>query len=138
MKPLLFLTAMALPVAWGYNSSSDCIGCFTSKYSNKFCLKNFGASSGFCCDKSSTTDYCSSSRYYCSDNAPNDAVKLSYCPWIDNKCYGKAVTTIQINEKHDGATTMLFTTNNVCSWRLRSIPEYYFNKQIQINIETAN
>ena len=33
---------------------------------------------------------------------------------------------------------MLFTTNSVCSWKLRSIPEYHFNKQIKIDIETTS
>ncbi len=131
----LFLAALtASMVSAGYTVTDSCTTCYNAKYSNKFCLTSWASTSGYCCDKAVTTDYCSSERYFCSDNAPNTAVKLSYCPFIPSKCYGKAIETLDTNIEKIGATTLAFTTNDVCSWRIRSTSEYYFNKQVKVEI----
>ena len=138
MKVLLLILLFLAPEVKLYTTTSNCLGCLNAKYSNKFCLTNWASQTGYCCDKSVIADYCSSERYYCSDNAPNAAVKLSYCPFNPAKCYGKPVDTLDVNLVHTGATTLAFTKDDVCSWRLRSISEYYFNKQIKIVVEQTN
>jgi hypothetical protein len=85
-----------------------------------------------------TSDYCSNSRYFCSDNAPNNAVKLSYCPFVESQCFGKPVSSLSDNSIHTGATTMAFTINSVCAWRIRAQSEYFFNKQIKVTVEAKN
>ena len=135
MKALLFL----LPgLTAAYNLSTNCISCFTQSTQNKFCLENWASTQGYCCNRSNGADYCSSSMYFCSDNALNDAVKLSYCPFNPTQCYGKPISTLEDNSLQLGATTINFTLNSVCSWQLRPQSEYYFNKQIVISIVQTN
>ena len=117
-----------------YNVSSDCYICFSQNTVNKFCLQNWASTEGYCCNTGNTSDYCSSSMYFCSDNAPNDAVKYSYCPFKPELCYGKPINTLEDNSVQLGATTINFTINSVCAWQLRPQSEYYFNKQIKVNI----
>ena len=132
------MAAVAVGLVRSYTSTSNCIACFNTRYSYKFCLTNWASTTGYCCDKSLQTDYCSSERYYCSDNAPNNAVKLSYCPFNSAKCYGKPIDTLDVNIVQTAATTLAFTKDDVCSWKLRAVSEYYFNKQIKVMIETTN
>ena len=133
---LFFL--LITPFCKGFNTSSSCMSCFNANSNYKFCLQNWASTSGYCCNKLSTTDYCANSRYFCSDQAPNDAMKLSFCPFIPAQCYGQAIATLDENSVKTGATTAAFGVDSVCSWKLRATSDYYFNKKIRVSVETAN
>ena len=53
-------------------------------------------------------------------------------------CYGKPITILEDDSLNTAATTLTFAKDNVCSWRLRSVSEYYFNKQIKVEITAVN
>eukprot|EP00347_Sterkiella_histriomuscorum_P014283 403361472 len=101
-------------------------------------MQSWLSTTGYCCDKSNTADQCSSSRYLCSDTAPNLPMRLNFCPFQQNLCYDKAQNTLTDNSKHTAATSNFFGNNNVCAWKIKTITDYYFNKKIIVEIKEAN
>lgn len=101
-------------------------------------MQSWFSTTGYCCDKTNTADVCSSTRYFCTDAAPNSIMQYNYCPFNQTLCYDKAQTTLIDNSQHTGATSNFFGNNHICAWKIKTTSDYYFNKKIVIDFAKVN
>ena len=87
---LLIIVITILGGSNAYTTSTSCVSCLKAKTSNKWCMMSFDSTSGYCCDKDNTSDYCTSSRYMCTDKALTPAMKYNFCPFSQTYCSNSA------------------------------------------------
>jgi hypothetical protein len=104
-------------------------------------------SSGYCCNVSDTSDYCSTSNtYLCTDRAKTTSMKYYMCPNPSTKCYstspeeafsGGSNTKILYtndNTQQQAGTILGFGKNDLCGWRIVATTPYVTSKSIQLDI----
>ena len=93
-------------------------------------MESFDSTTGYCCDKNSTSDYCTSTRYMCTDRALTPAMKYNFCPFSQSYCSNSPQQELKDNTVHSEATTYMFGRDNVCTWRIKVGSDYQFMKKI--------
>mmetsp|Transcript_15587 Transcript_15587/g.11349 ORF Transcript_15587/g.11349 Transcript_15587/m.11349 type:complete len:175 (+) Transcript_15587:2-526(+) len=139
--------------ARGYTTTSDCWSCLnpTDAYTtNKYCSSVEGLSTGYCCNVTSSSDYCASSSYYlCSDLAQSVSMKYYFCPNDVAKCFttslystdlgylNNKVIYLRDDSNYTAGTTLDFSANDTCAWRLIPATQFTYGKKIWIRVNTV-